>query len=222
MKVIITGTTGMVGEGVLLECLRNPDVTEILSVSRRPTGIMHVKLKEYLVPDFLTLKPGDEKLTGFDACFFCAGVSSIGMSEAEYTRVTFDTTIAFAKATNPNPNMSFVYVSGGGTDGSEKGRSMWARVKGRTENALMKMPFKQAFGFRVGFMKATEGQRRVLKYYKYVSWLFPVIKFVAPFMYNTMQQVGQAMINASKYGYERNIIHPKDVLILANMTSPIN
>ena len=210
----------MVGEGVLLECLRNSDVTEVLSVSRRPTGIIHSKLKEYLVPDFLTLKPGDEKLKGYDAVFFCAGVSSIGMTEAEYTRVTYDTTIAFANATNPNPRMSFVYVSGGGTDSSEKGRAMWARVKGKTENDLMKMPFKQAFGFRVGFMQAIEGQQRVLKYYKYVSWLFPLIWIIAPFMINTMQQVGLAMINASKFGYSKNVIHVKDVKILASMTSP--
>ena len=124
MKVIITGTTGMVGEGVLFECLADPQITEVLSVSRKPNGVTHSKLKEYIVSDFLALKENDEKLKGYDACFFCAGVSSIGMKEPEYTRNTYDTTLTFAKATDPNPQMSFVYVSGGGTDSSEKGRMM--------------------------------------------------------------------------------------------------
>jgi nucleoside-diphosphate-sugar epimerase len=130
MKIIITGTTGMVGEGVLFECLAHPQITEVLSVSRKPSGVTHPKLKEYIVPDFLALQENDEKLKGYDACFFCAGVSSVGMKESEYTRITYNTTLNFAKAVNPNPQMSFVYVSGSGTDSSEKGKLMWARVKG--------------------------------------------------------------------------------------------
>src|SRR5262245_931870 len=126
----------MVGEGVLLECLSSQNVTEVLSVSRRPTGRQHPKLKEYIVPEFLDLKPGDEMLRGYDACFFCAGVSSIGKDEAEFTRLTYDTTLTFARALAPNPQMTFMYVSGGGTDSSERGRMMWARVKGKTENDL--------------------------------------------------------------------------------------
>jgi uncharacterized protein YbjT (DUF2867 family) len=216
MKVIITGTTGMAGEGVMLECLAHPAVTELQSVSRKPTGVTHPKLKEYIVSDFLSLKEGDEKLSGYDACFFCAGVSSVGMKEAEYTRVSYDTTLTFAKAVNPNPQMSFVYVSGGGTDSSEKGRMMWARVKGKTENDLMKLPFKQAFGFRPGFIIATESQKRVLKYYKYVSWLFPVIKVILPNMISTMSQLARAMIYAAQYGYEKNVVEVKDIIILAN------
>jgi len=216
VKIIITGTTGMVGEGVLLEGIVHPQITEVLSVSRKPTGVTHPKFKEYLVPDFLSLKEGDEKLQGYDACFFCAGVSSVGMKEAEYRRITYDTTLTFAQAVNPNPGMSFVYVSGGGTDSTEKGRMMWARVKGKTENDLMKLPFKQVFAFRPGFMVATGGQRRVLKYYKYVSWLFPVIKVVLPNMINTMNQVGQAMIYAAQHGYEKNVVEVKDITILAN------
>lgn len=211
MKVIITGTTGMIGEGVLIECLNNPEITEVLSVSRKPTGKVHPKLKEYVVPDFLSLNMNDEKLKGYDACFYCAGVSAVGKTEEEYRRITYDTTIHFAKALHPNSNVSFVYVSGGGTDTTEKGRMMWARVKGRTENDLAKLPFKQVFGFRIGFVKAAAGQQHVLSYYKYVSWLFPVIKTLLPNMYSTMKEVAQAMIYFSKNGYSRNAIYIKDI-----------
>lgn len=215
MKVIITGTTGMVGEGVLLECLASPMVSEVLSVSRKPTGLSHPKMKEYIVPDFLSLKEGDEKLHGYDACFFCAGVSSVGMKEPEFKRITYDTTLTFARAVGPASQMSFIYVSGGGTDSSEKGRMMWARVKGKTENDLMKLPFKQVFAFRPGFMVAIPGQKRVLTYYKYISWLFPAIKVVVPNIITTLQQVGQAMITAARQGYEKNIVEVKDIKILA-------
>ena len=215
MKVIITGTTGMVGERILLECLKYPEITEVLSVSRKPTGIQHSKLKEYLVPDFLTLKENDEKLTGYDACFFCAGVSSVGKKEDEYRRITYDTTLNLAKAVNPNTTMSFVYVSGGGTDSTEKGRMMWARVKGKTENDLMKLPFKQAFGYRIGFLIPSSGQKRVLKYYKYVSWLIPIIKIVLPNTITTVKQVALSMIYASQNGYEKNVIQVRDIKIMA-------
>ncbi len=216
MKVIITGSTGMVGEGVLLECLADPQVTEVLSVSRRPTGITHPKLKEYIVADFMTLREDDERLKGYDACFFCAGVSSYGMKEPEYTRITYDITMNFARAVGPNSQMSFVFVSGGGTDSSEKGRMMWARVKGKTENDLMKMDFKQAFGFRPGFMTPAVGQKHVHKYYYYISWLFPVLKIVMPNIINNMSQVTQAMIYAAQNGYEKNVVEVKDITILAD------
>ena len=222
MKVIITGATGMVGEGVLLECLISTEVTEVLSVSRRPSGVSHPKLKEYQVPDFLSLTAGDEKMKGYDTCFFCAGVSSIGMKEAEFTRLTYDTTLAFARAVDPNPKMSFVYVSGAGTDSSEKGSAMWARVKGKTENDLMKLPFRQVFAFRPGFMVATEGQKNVLKYYKYIAWLFPVLKIIAPNIINTMTQVGQAMIYATQHGYEKNVVEVKDITILSDRATKQN
>lgn len=215
MKVIITGTTGMVGEGVLLECLDLPEITEILSVSRRPAGMTHPKLREYIVADFLSLSENDEKLKGYDACFFCAGVSSVGMKEEEYRRITYDTTMNFAKALNPNPGMSFVYVSGGGTDSTEKGRMAWARIKGKTENDLMKLPFKQAFGFRIGFLIPNPQQKRVLKYYKYISWLTPVIKEVFPNIITTMKQVALAMIYVSRNGYKNNVIYVKDIKSIA-------
>lgn len=215
MKVIITGATGMVGEGVLLECLANDAVTEVLSVSRKALGRSHPKLKEYIVPDFLSLKEGNQKLQGYEACFFCAGVTSIGKNEAEYTKITYDTTLTFAKALEPKASMTFIYVSGSGTDSSERGRSMWARVKGKTENDLIKLPFKRVFAFRPAMMIATEGQRNVLKFYEYVSWLFPLVKLLTPGYINSMQQVGQAMINAAQFGYEKKVVEVKDITKLS-------
>lgn len=211
MKIIITGATGMIGEGVLIECLKNPEITEVLSVSRKPSGITHLKLKEYIVSDFLSLKENDQTLQGYDACFFCAGVSSLGMSKVDYEKNTYHTTLQFARSLNPNPNLTFIYISGGGTDSTEKGKIHWARVKGKTENELMKLPFKQAFGFRIGVVKATEGQKHILKFYKYLSWLFPIMKIFFPSAYNTMNQIAKAMIYISKNGYDRNIIFVKDI-----------
>jgi hypothetical protein len=219
MKVIITGTTGMIGEGILLECLNLPQITEILSVSRKPTGITHPKLKEYIVADFLALHENDEMLKGYDACFYCAGISSVGISEADYKRITYDTTMHFAGCLNPNPHMSFIYVSGGGTDSTEKGRMAWARIKGKTENDLMKLPFKQAFGYRIGFMIATHGQKRVLSYYKYFAWLIPLIKLALPNIISTMKQVALSMIYVSQNGYPRNVIYVKDIKTMAQKLS---
>jgi hypothetical protein len=211
MNIIITGTTGMIGEGILLECLNDERISAILSVSRKPIGKNHPKLKEYIVSDFLSLQEGDENLKGYDACFFCAGISSIGISPADYERISYNTTLQFAKAVGPNPNMSFIYVSGSGTDSTEKGRIRWARVKGKTENDLMKLPFKQAFGFRIGIVEIAKGQTHVLPFYKYVSWLIPVLKIVSPNILNTMKQVANTMIVVSSTGFPKNIIHIKDI-----------
>jgi nucleoside-diphosphate-sugar epimerase len=211
MKIVLTGATGMIGEGVLMECLKDDRITEILSVSRKPCGKTHPKLKEYIVPDFLSLKEDDEQLKGFDACFFCAGISSVGIDQKEYERITYDTTLHFAKALQPNPKLSFIYVSGSGTDSTEKGRLHWARVKGKTENDLMKMPFKQAFGFRIGIVKPAMGQQYVLKFYNYLSWLMPIFKTFFPSMFNTMEQVANAMIVVASKGYESNVIYVKDI-----------
>ena len=216
MRVIITGTTGMIGEGILIECLANPLIETVLSVSRKPIGKQHPKLKEYIVADFLSLKENDEKLKGYDACFYCAGVSSVGMPMDKYKMISYDTPLHFAKVLNPNPEMSFVYITGGGTDSTEKGWMAWARIKGKAENDLAKLPFKQTFGFRIGFVKPAEGQHHVLKSYKYVSWMFPVIKTIFPFMYSTMKQVADAMIYFSQNGYERNVIYVKDILKVSN------
>ena len=142
MKVIITGSTGMAGEGVLLECLQNENVSSVLSISRKPCGIEHARLKELIVPDFMKLQEFETEVAGYDACFYCAGISSVGMKETRYHRITYDTTIAFASVLSKvNPNMVFCYITGSGTDSTERGRIMWARVKVKTENALMKKPF---------------------------------------------------------------------------------
>lgn len=201
----------MIGEGVLLECIENPAIEEILSVSRKPAGIKHPKLNEHIVPDFLALKESDNRLKGYDACFFCAGVSSVGIKEDVYKQITYDTTIHFAKCLNPNPGMTFIYVSGSGTDSSEKGRLAWARIKGKTENDLMKMPFKQVFGYRIGLVEPSPGQKRVLKSYRYITWLLPVIRGLAPNFTSTMKQVALSMIYVSTNGYHHNIIQVKDI-----------
>jgi hypothetical protein len=148
---------------------------------------------------------------GYDACFFCAGISSVGISEEDYRRITYDTTLQFAKALHPNTAMTFVYVSGGGTDSSEKGRMHWARVKGKTENDLAKLPFKQAFGFRIGMVKPAIGQQYVHKYYKYAGWLFPFFRFAIPSIVNTMSEVTHAMLYLSMHGYDKNVIHVNDI-----------
>jgi uncharacterized protein YbjT (DUF2867 family) len=217
-KIIITGTTGMVGEGVLLECLSHPQVSAVLSVSRKSAGMSHPKLKEYIVPDFLSLKEDDANLKGYDACFFCAGASSIGLKEAEYSRVTFDTTTHFAKVLlKQNPQMTFIYVSGAGTDGTEKGRVMWARVKGKTENTLAAMPFKKVYNFRPGFMKLTPGQKNALSLYKYIGWMFPFFAIVLPNMTSTLKQVGQAMINCLIIGCDKQTLEVKDINKMGNI-----
>jgi hypothetical protein len=212
IKIIITGTTGMVGEGVLLECLSSPDIEAVLSVSRKPSGIKHPKLKEYIVADFLALQTDDPELRGYDACFFCAGISSIGMSEADYTRITYDTTLHFAKVVSGlNPEMTFIYVSGASTDSTEKGRIMWARVKGRTENDLQKLPFRKVHNFRPGMMKAVPGQQHLLKLYKYFAWLYPIVKTLFPNSASTLQQVARAMIICATTDIKKPILEVTDI-----------
>lgn len=212
IKVIITGTTGMVGEGVMLECLSNPNVEAVLSLSRKPCGHVHPKLTEYIVPDFLDLQSGDTRLSGYDACFFCAGVSSVGMSEKDYTKITYDTTLHVAGIlSSQTPQMTFIYVSGVGTDSTEKGRFMWARVKGKTENDLQKLPFKKVHNFRPGFMKAVPGQKHTLKLYKYMAWMYPLFKALYPNMASTLQQVGKAMIGYTKTDEKKPVVEVRDI-----------
>jgi len=214
MKVILTGATGMVGEGILLECLENPDVSEILSVSRKPSGKKHAKLKEYLVPDFLKIDIYDENFKGYDACFFCAGISSVGMSEEDYTKTTYDTTLHFANVVlNQNPDSIFNFVSGVYTDSSENGKFMWARVKGKTENDLQKLGFKAVYNFRPGFMKPVEGQKNVKTLFKPFIWFFPMI---SPSKTLSLHQVGKAMISLVKKGYPTSVLEIEDIKNLAN------
>jgi len=217
VRAIITGVTGMVGEGVLHECLLSPDVEAVLVVNRKPCGISHPKLKEIVHPDFYDLSPIQQELNGYNACFFCLGVSSVGMKETEYFKVTYSLTLGFARVLcQLNAGMTFCYVSGEGTDSSEKGRSMWARVKGKTENDLMKLPFKQVFAFRPGYLHPTKGLKNINVYYKYITWLYPIVRTILPGAVNTLAQLGKAMINVARSGYDKTIIHPKDILILAS------
>ncbi|UEQ78651.1 NAD-dependent epimerase/dehydratase family protein [Chryseobacterium arthrosphaerae] len=213
IKIILTGATGMVGEGVLMECLENPNVSGILSISRKPSGKKHPKLKEYLIPDFLSIDIHDENLKGYDACFFCAGISSVGMNEDEYSKITYDTTIHFAEAVlHQNPEMVFSYVSGAGTDSTESGKLMWARVKGRTENALKKMNFRGAYNFRPGFMKPVDGQLNVKWFFKPFIWIFPVF---LPTKSLTLHEVGRAMISVTQKGYPTATLEIRDIKNLA-------
>lgn len=218
IKVIITGATGMVGEGVLLECLSNPQVKEVLSVSRKPYGgAKHPKLKECIVPDFFNLDSIQDQLSGFDACFYCAGISSNGLNESEYTHITYDTVMHFAnKLVSLSPEMVFGHISGSHTDSSEKGSIMWARVKGKTENALMKLPFKKVYNFRPAFMKPTEGQVNVKGFYKAIASLYPLLRLLMPGRVSTLREVGQAMINSVLKGYPKPILEVSDIKILAN------
>ncbi len=209
MKIIITGATGMVGEGVMLECLENPIVTNVLVVNRKPLNWKHEKLSELIVSDFIKLENYEKQLSGYDGCFFCAGVSSVGINEAQYTHITYDTTIAFAtKLAQLNPTMVFTYVSGTSTDSSEKGKLMWARVKGKTENDLMKLPFKGVYNFRPGVMKPFKGQKNIKTIYKIFIPIFTVL-FSSKTL--TLKQVGQAMINAVQKGYSKNVLEISDI-----------
>ena len=209
MKVIITGVTGMVGEGVMLECLQNPKVSEVLIISRKSYELKHPKLKKLIVPDFFELHKFSADIQGYDACFFCAGISSIGMKEDKFTRITYDTTLSFAKSLIAvNGNISFTYVSGAHTDSSEKGRVMWARVKGKTENDLEKLSFKSEYNFRPGALLPYPGQKNWKPIYKAIGKL---IQLVAPKSILTMEEVGKAMINAVTIGYPKNILEIADI-----------
>jgi hypothetical protein len=216
LKVILTGATGMVGEGVLLECLDNSSVESLLVIGRRPSGHSHPKLKEILHTDLSDLFSIENQISGYNACFFCAGVTSVGKNEEEYTKLTYTLTMGFAKTLSKiNPAMTFCYVSGKSTDSTEKGKQMWARVKGKTENDLTKLPFKQVFNFRPGIMKPTEGQKYVLPAYKYVGWLYPVVAMLSSNLACTIKEVGLAMITACQKGYITKTIEVKDIMILA-------
>ena len=220
LRVILTGATGMVGEGVLLECLHNPTVEHVLVLTRRPTGRTHPKMTELLVADLQNLSAVESQLTGYSACFFCAGVSAVGISKEEYERITHDLTLAVGQTlARLNPEMTFIYVSGAGTDSREKSRQHWARVKGRTENALLRLPFRAAYMFRPGFMQITPGQRNVLKWYGAIAWLYPVARRLAPNYVSTMQEVGRAMINAADFGYAKPVLEVRDIVALAEAKS---
>ncbi len=214
MKIILTGATGMVGEGVLMECIQNPKVSEILIVGRRKYDVDHPKVKQLLVPDFLKIENFSNDLKGYDACFFCAGISSVGMSEEKYTVITYDTTMVFAKTLlKENPNMVFNFVSGRSTDSTEKGKIMWARVKGKTENDLQKLGFRGEYNFRPALMIPFKNQKSAKPIFKIMA---NVLKYVMPKATLTLKQVGEAMINLVEKPYPKTILEVEDIRKAAN------
>jgi len=216
IRVIITGATGMAGEGVLHECLQHEEVEQILVINRKPCGVKDPKLKEIIHADFFELSPIVNQLTGYNACFFCLGVSAVGMNEQEYYRLTYSLTLNLAEIiVKQNKDMVFCYISGSGTDRTGKGRMMWARVKGKTENELMKLPFKNVYAFRPGYMQPTKGLKNTLRYYKYLQWLYPILRTLLPKYVSTLKELGQAMIQAAIKGYPKNILEVKDIVALA-------
>jgi uncharacterized protein YbjT (DUF2867 family) len=216
MKVIVFGATGMVGQGVLRECLLDGDVESVLVVGRSPTGQRHSKLREIIHKDFLDFTAIESQLAGYDACFFCLGVSSVGMSEERYRRLTYDITLAAARTlAKLNPQMVFIYVTGRGTDSSERGKLMWARVKGKTENDLLKLPFKAAYMFRPAGIQPLHGIRSrtawVQAIYLSVAPLLSLLNRVAPAYMTTTEQVGRAMIRVARDGFPKPALESEDI-----------
>jgi uncharacterized protein YbjT (DUF2867 family) len=216
MNVIIFGATGMVGQGVLRECLLDPDVKQVLTIIRSPTGQQHAKLRGLVRADLFDYSNIEADLTGFDACFFCLGVTSAGMTEEQYTHITHDLTLAAATTlAKLNPAMTFIYVSGSGTDGTERGRSMWARVKGKTENDILKLPFKAAYMFRIGFIRPLHGIVSKTKlyriFYSVLQPILPLMQKALPSQIGTTEQVGRAMLLVAKHGFPRPVLESKDI-----------
>jgi uncharacterized protein YbjT (DUF2867 family) len=216
MNVILFGTTGMVGQGVLRECLLDPGVERALSVTRNSIGKLHPKLRECLQADLFDLSPIEKQLHGYDACFFCLGVSSVGMTEEAYRHMTYDLTLSVAQTlVRLNPGMTFVYVSGAGTDSSERGRSMWARVKGATENALLQLPFKAAYMFRPGAIVPLHGITSKTRSYRIVYALmrpfWRPLRATFPQAITTTEHVGRAMLRAAGAGAPKAILESTDI-----------
>jgi uncharacterized protein YbjT (DUF2867 family) len=219
MKVILFGATGMVGRGALRECLLDPDVQGVLAVGRSATGQSHAKLREIVHANLLDLSPIEDQLSGFDACFFCLGVSSAGMTEDAYSRVTYEITMAVAQTlVRRNPGMTFIFVSAMGTDSTERGRTMWARVKGKTENALLRLPFKAAYMFRPAFIQPLHGITSRTRMYRvlYAAFrpLWWLLKALRPRYFTTTEQVGRAMLKVAKQGAPKPVLESEDIRAL--------
>ena len=234
MKVLVLGATGMVGQGVLIECLRDPEVEEVATVGRTPAGepmanllrklgLSGSKHREIVHPDLANLSPIEAELAGFDACFFTLGVSSGGMKEADYDRITYGLTLAAAQALGRiNPGMTFNYVSGAGTDSTEQGSVMWARVKGRTENALLRLPLS-AYMFRPGIIQPLDGiKSKTTAYrigYSFMKPLLPLLHWALPNQVLSTREIGQAMLAVAKRGYPKRILETKDIRAAINTAS---
>jgi uncharacterized protein YbjT (DUF2867 family) len=216
MNVLLFGATGMVGQGVLRECLLDPEVERVLSIVRGASGQQHAKLRELVHQDFLNFSAIESELSGFDACFFCLGVSSAGMKEERYRRITYDITMAAARTlARLNPGMTFIYVSGMGTDSSEHGRTMWARVKGKTENDLLRLPFRAAYMFRPALIMPLHGvksrTRLVRVTYALIGPLLPLLRAWMPKHVTTTEQVGRAMIKVAQQGWAKPVLENWDI-----------
>lgn len=221
MKVILFGASGMVGQGALRECLLDSEVTAVLSVGRSASGQHHLKLKELVQEDVGDLAMIEQELRGYQACLFCLGVSAVGMSEADYRRVTYDLTLKVAQTLERlNPKMTFVYVSGGGTDSTEKGVSMWARVKGATENALLAMPFERAYMMRPGFIRPLHGAVSKTRWYRVLHAAlgpaYPALKRLFPGQVTTTEELGAAMLQVLKSGFKERVLENRDIAALAS------
>jgi len=213
-NVIITGTTGMVGEGVLIRCLNSTEIDSVLVINRKPCGYTHPKLKEIIHLDFFNFAPIEAQLSGYNACFFCLGITSVGADDDTYYKMTYTLTMHIAETLSKlNKDMTFCYVSGGGTNAD--GRLKWQKVKGKTENDLMKLPFEQVFNFRPGFIKPIKEQRHAHKFYKYINWMFPIGRAISPNGFCTMTELGDAMINTLSHNNERRVLEGKDIIALA-------
>ncbi len=216
MKVILTGASGMVGEGVLRACLKNPEIEKILVVGRRPCGYSGDKLTETLIPDFFDMSSVERQMEGYDACFFCLGISSVGLDPDAYYRTTYDLTMLFARTfAAQNPGGVFCYISGAGTDTSEKGGSRWARVKGKTENDLIKTPGLQAYALRPAFMKPEKGSLHVNRYYWAFAWAYLPGKLLSPGFFITLDQLTRAMIALARNGSGKRVLGGRDIVALA-------
>jgi len=226
MKVLIFGATGMVGRGVLRECLLDTAIDAVVAIGRSATGLRHAKLRENLRADLFDYTQIENDLRGFDAGFFCLGVSSAGVPAAEYQRLTYDLTLATAETlARLNPAMTFIYVSGAGTDSSEQGRMAWARVKGRTENALLRLPFKAAYMFRPGVIQAAHGERPKARAtriaYAAMGWTLPLLRRMFPTQILTTEQMGRAMIEAAGHGFPKPILEVADIAACARGSGPL-
>lgn len=216
IKAIITGSTGMVGEGVLHECLNHSDVESVLVINRRTCGMQHPKLKEIIHSDFSDFTSIENELSGYNAAFLCMGVSSVGMKEDKFKFLTYDLTMALAKPlAKLNPEITMTYISGVGTDSTEKGKIMWARVKGKTENNIINLPIKAGFAFRPGVITPTKGLKNTYKAYKVMKPLLPVFRALFPKYVCSLREVGLAMINVVLRGYDKNVLEVKDIVNLA-------
>jgi uncharacterized protein YbjT (DUF2867 family) len=216
IKAVLTGATGMVGEGVLQQCLQDPQVEEVVALGRRSCGLSDPKLREVLCPDLFDLASVENELTGCNACFFCLGVSSVGMKEEKYNRLTYELTLYVAQVlVRLNPEMTFCYVSGKGTDSSGQGKMMWARVKGKTENTLRRLPFRAAYMFRPGYIQPGRGLKNTHAILVPLSWLYPLWRRLLPSYVCTLGELARAMIGAAVHGYKTEVLEVPDILALA-------